>query len=94
MNINNLSIKLYLLRLKTFCKSLLFHIAAGQPKATLSQIRQRLDICMSCDRMNKVTNECMECGCNLSAKSQFLNKLAWADQECPLKKWRKINVNN
>lgn len=31
----------------------------------------------------------MMCGCNVNRKKVFLNKLAWADQECPLGKWGK-----
>lgn len=31
----------------------------------------------------------MMCGCNVNNKKIFLNKLAWADQECPLGKWKK-----
>jgi hypothetical protein len=31
----------------------------------------------------------MVCGCNVNTKKVFLNKLAWADQECPLGKWKK-----
>jgi hypothetical protein len=27
------------------------------------------------------------CGCNLNKKQIFMNKLAWADQECPVGKW-------
>jgi hypothetical protein len=38
---------------------------------------------------NKQDSTCLMCGCNLSKKKVFLNKLAWADQECPLGKWKK-----
>lgn len=30
---------------------------------------------------------CKLCGCNLSDKKVFLNKLAWKDQKCPADKW-------
>jgi hypothetical protein len=32
----------------------------------------------------------MVCGCAISNKKIFLNKLAWADQECPIGKWKKL----
>ena len=35
----------------------------------------------------------MMCGCNVNGKKVFLNKLAWADQECPLGKWKKHYEN-
>jgi hypothetical protein len=80
---------MYLLRLKTFLKSLLFHIQAGLPKSSKAQILERYAICISCDKFDKKRSECMVCGCAISQKSKFLNKLAWADQECPLGKWQK-----
>lgn len=79
-----------LTKVKTFFKSLWFHIWLGFPKCTLEQIEKRFKICSeSCDMYNTKDSTCMMCGCNLSRKKIFLNKLAWADQECPLGKWRK-----
>ena len=79
-----------LLRITTFIKSLFFHIYAGFPKATNAEIQYRYDICLRCEEFNARKSECNVCGCNLSRKSKFLNKLEWADQECPKKKWPKI----
>lgn len=80
------------LKIKTFLKSLLFHIHAGLPKCTKDQILFRYNICLSCDKFDIVRKECGVCGCNINNKKVFLNKLAWADQECPLKKWSKIDA--
>lgn len=82
-----------LLKLKTFLKALFFHVKVGLPKCSLDQIKFRYLICGECDRFDVVTSTCKECGCNIGLKSQFFNKLAWADQECPLLKWSKLNVN-
>jgi hypothetical protein len=76
-------------RILRFLKSLLFHIGAGFPKSTQKQIIDRYNICKLCEKFEN--NQCLECGCNLSTKSIFLNKLAWADQECPIGKWSKVN---
>jgi hypothetical protein len=46
---------------------------------------------MDCSDFNKERSECNICGCAISKKSKFLNKLAWADQECPAGKWPKIS---
>lgn len=73
----------------TFIKSLFFHIYAGLPKSTQQQINDRYNICLSCERFDLINKECMECGCNINNRKMFLNKLAWADQECPLGKWEK-----
>lgn len=78
-------------RLKTFCKSLFFHIYAGFPKSTKEEIYQRFNICLGCEMYSKQHEQCLMCGCNINNKKIFMNKLAWADQECPLGKWHKIN---
>ena len=81
---------MFLLRLKTFLKSLFFHVQAGLPKSTKEEILYRHNICVSCDQFNHIKSQCNICGCNIEKKSKFLNKLAWADQECPIGKWPKI----
>jgi len=80
-------------RIKTFLKSLWFHIGAGLPKATQKQINERYQICRACVSFDSKKNQCFVCGCNVNTKRVFLNKLAWADQSCPLGRWEKINVN-
>jgi hypothetical protein len=77
-------------KIKTFIKSLWFHIWAGFPKCTIEQIRTRYAICVSCEMYDNKSSTCMMCGCNVNQKKVFLNKLAWADQECPLSKWSKL----
>lgn len=79
-----------LIRLKTFCKSLFFHVWNGFPKTTRSEILDRYSICIECTEFNRTKSECNICGCAISKDSKFLNKLAWADQECPLGKWSQI----
>lgn len=79
------------IRVKTFIRSLIFHIYAGAPKATASEILYRYSICDVCEQFDRIKSQCDVCGCSISKKSKFLNKLAWADQECPLNKWSKIN---
>jgi hypothetical protein len=78
------------LRIKTFLKSLFFHIKSGLPKSTKEEILYRYNICSSCEDFDEYKSQCNVCGCNINTKSQFLNKLAWADQECPKSKWPKI----
>jgi len=82
-------------KIKTFIKSLLFHVWAGFPKSSQEEISKRFKICTSdCDMYNRKDSTCMMCGCNLSNKKIFMNKLAWADQECPIGKWSKVNDEN
>ena len=80
-----------LLRLQVFLKSLLWHISRGLPKSSQETINKRYEICVRCDSYDRLNCICLECGCNLSNKKQFLNKLAWADQKCPLDKWNSVS---
>ena len=71
-----------------FFKSYLLHIFAGSPECTAGQIIERFEKCISCDRYNRVPDphgSCCECGCyvNTLLARNGLNKLAWAEQECP-----------
>lgn len=79
-----------LIRLKTFLKSLFWHIYSGSPKSTQLEINYRYDICLKCDSFNRQKKQCDVCGCAINNRKIFMNKLAWADQECPLNKWEKI----
>lgn len=79
-----------LLKLQTFLKSLFWHIAYGLPKSGQQTIDYRYNICINCDSFDKKHQQCLECGCNISQKNIFLNKLAWADQKCPIDKWNRV----
>lgn len=74
-------------KLITFVKSLIGHVGKGMPKADQFTINSRYSVCFSCESFDKDNKQCLECGCNISAKKEFLNKLAWLDQKCPLGKW-------
>jgi len=76
--------------LTTFIKALWFHVWAGFPKSTQQQINDRFLICKSCEYFDKVHSQCLLCGCNVNEKKIFMNKLAWADQKCPIDKWGKL----
>lgn len=74
-------------RIRNFFKALFWHISKGMPKSSRFEIETRYNICSSCDSFDKENKECMECGCGISKKKEFFNKLAWQDQKCPLGKW-------
>lgn len=83
--------RVFMLRLRVFIKALFFHVYAGFPKSTQAEILSRYCVCLQCDKLNIEKSECTVCGCSLGIKSQFFNKLAWADQECPIGKWSKLD---
>jgi hypothetical protein len=74
-------------KIQNFIKSLIWHAYSGFPKSSQELINQRYDICKSCDMFDFINSQCLLCGCNLSKKKVFLNKLAWKDQKCPSGKW-------
>lgn len=76
-----------LLKIRNFLKALWFHVAAGLPKSSQEEINYRYNICTSCELFDIQASMCNHCGCNLSKKKEFFNKLAWSDQKCPIGKW-------
>jgi uncharacterized paraquat-inducible protein A len=64
-----------------------WHVYAGFPKSSQQLIDDRLAICKSCELFDTKNSQCLECGCTINNKKMFLNKLAWADQKCPMDKW-------
>jgi uncharacterized paraquat-inducible protein A len=71
----------------TFLKALFNHTKRGFPQSSQEQIEKRWKICLSCTDYDSINSQCNICGCNLSNKKHFLNKIAWADQTCPADKW-------
>lgn len=84
-------------RVFNFAKAAIKHAVNGSPQCTEEEIQERLKICKNCElfkpRGDGGVCSHENCGCNLKSQQIYLNKLAWADQECPLKKWGKIKKN-
>tara|TARA_Y100000004_G_C8790652_1_gene359087 strand:- start:26 stop:289 length:264 start_codon:yes stop_codon:yes gene_type:complete len=76
-------------RIWKFSIAAIKHACRGMPTCTQEQINERLKICKSCPHFTG--NGCAKCGCNCGGKPKFLNKLAWADQECPIGKWERLD---
>ena len=70
-----------------FANAVVSHVSSGMPRCTQEQIIKRHDICKTCEFFKDDT--CGKCGCPLTRNQQFVSKLAWADQECPIGKWGK-----
>jgi hypothetical protein len=76
-----------LYKIKTFIKGLIWHAYAGFPKSSQQLINERHTICSGCEVFDTKNSQCLECGCNINTRKVFMNKLAWADQKCPIDKW-------
>ena len=85
----------FISKIKTFIKSLWNHILTGMKKSSSRQIKNRYKTCLACpyitiqfDSHGDIRRStCGKCGCNLSDKKEFMNKLAWKDQNCPEGRW-------
>lgn len=84
-----------LTKIAKFTKEAISHALNGMPTCSQQQIDERLIICKSCpfyiiSKNNPDVGVCDICDCHINKENIFLNKLAWADQECPKGKWLAI----
>ena len=77
----------FLRRAAHFAVALAQHVAAGCPMASQKTIDARFAVCNICPFFSGDRCQHISCGCNAKATREFLNKLAWADQKCPIGKW-------
>ena len=68
----------------SFTRAAIRHVVRGSPTADQGEIDHRLGVCRRCEFFTGST--CLKCGCLVNSR-RFLNKLAWADQECPIGRW-------
>jgi hypothetical protein len=86
-------------RLANFAKAAVNHAIQGNPTVEEAVMKRRLEICRACPLFkpneNDVGGVCTHstCGCTIQDNLNYLNKIAWADQECPIGKWGKEEPN-
>lgn len=66
--------------------------SADRQQCSQEQIDDRLSICNKCEFYQN--NTCLQCGCALSRDRNFMNKLYWRDQSCPIGKWGTIESSD
>lgn len=75
----------FLQKAKNFLASAATHIQAGMPMCTEEEVARRFAICQGCEFYKD--NACLKCGCPVQREKQFLSKLSWANERCPVGKW-------
>ena len=75
-------------RAANFAASAFRHVAAGAPRCTDEQIAERHAICVGCEHYDG--KACRKCGCPVVRKYQWVSKLSWAGESCPVGKWGPI----
>ena len=84
-------------KIGNFTFALAKHLYKGMPTVNKDVLDNRLKICQECPLFKKkdgmVGGVCAHesCGCSIQDEVVFLNKIAWADQKCPIGKWGEIN---
>ena len=79
-------------KVANFTTSAVKHVAAGMPQASQEQIDQRFAICRACELFDG--KACMKCGCPVVREKQFVSKLSWANERCPVGKWGPVNQDS
>lgn len=66
----------------TFGQSLLKYKLAGSPNVLEDVFQKRIDLCESCEFLEKESRRCFKCGCPVEEKA------LWATESCPIGKWQ------
>ena len=69
----------------SFATSAARHVAAGMPKVSDEEVARRFAICQACEHYDG--KACRKCGCPIVREKQFVSKLSWANESCPVGKW-------
>jgi hypothetical protein len=72
-------------RAVNFATAAASHVAAGAPAASSEEVSRRFAICQTCEFYDG--KACTKCGCPVVREKQYISKLSWADQSCPVGKW-------
>lgn len=84
-------------RINNFTTATVKHIKSGRPHCSDEQRKERFEICKS-DKCGMFVKRgdggiCahQKCGCILRSEGWFMDKLSWADSECPLGLWKSVS---
>lgn len=68
------------------------HAMGGFQYCSQEQVEARIAVCQTCENFDG--SRCIMCGCACNGNQEFLNKLAWKSEDCPLKKWPKTESSD
>ena len=72
-------------KIKNFSKSLADHAKNNFTLASDSEIERRFKICESCEFFKN--QSCSQCGCPINRTRNYVSKLSWDSEKCPVDKW-------
>lgn len=56
-------------------------VSSSEPHVKKEIFDKRIETCLKCPELIKITNQCKKCGCFMNAKAKLEKAV------CPLKKW-------
>lgn len=76
-------------RIKNFVVAWAKHIWKRNPMCSEKETARRFSICQKCPDGLLVDGYCrhQECGCPITMRGIYFNKLHWKDQHCPMHYW-------
>lgn len=78
----------FLEKAANFSKSLVSHASTGFANVSDPIEKERLRVCLDCEKYNTEKQSCNECGCYMPAK------VKWLSSQCPLKKWPQHDISS
>jgi hypothetical protein len=81
-----------------FSSAVVHDVATGMQRCTEEEMDERIEICKGSEDKGipkcefyidrgDGSGDCSACGCRLSSKRIYLNKIAWKNETCPKNKW-------
>lgn len=76
-------------KIVNFGNAMVAHEIAGRPIVNEEILKDRWEICKKCPAGLYQDGVCKHstCGCPVTDKEVYRNKLSWADQKCPMGYW-------
>lgn len=72
-------------KIKNFSSSLIHHAKNNFAVADDAEIEKRFKICEGCEHFSN--GSCSQCGCPIHRTRNYISKLSWASESCPIDKW-------
>jgi hypothetical protein len=72
-------------KIKNFASSLSTHAKNNFVLASDEKIQNRFNICSQCEFFKN--KSCTQCGCPINRHKNYISKLSWDSEKCPIDKW-------
>lgn len=72
-------------KIKNFSQSFFNHAKNNFTLAKDEEIERRFKVCESCEYF--MNQSCLQCGCPINRARNYVSKLSWDSEKCPIDKW-------